>query len=129
MKANLLTGLLILSAPAMPLQPDPKCAEAPLGEPIRIPRLVGWVGLTNTGTAVTGMTLVLSSPDGKRQVRATTNERGQFSFPGVKPGRYRLAGAKEHYLALREDVIVDEHARGQLCLMAEACAEGECPGQ
>jgi hypothetical protein len=64
--------------------------EGTIGYPLR-----GWVGYTNTGDPISGMTMECSRTDSKDSIAtATTDSSGNFSFPKLKPGKYFLKGTR-----------------------------------
>jgi hypothetical protein len=97
-----------------------------VGYPLR-----GWVGYTNTGTAVSEMTIECFSSDGKQLIAsAKTDSSGNFSFPKLKPGTYSLKGTKRgtgvdgsSYQVSTETVMVSVSAKKSdvvACFVADA---------
>ncbi len=87
--------------------------------------LRGWVGYTNTGTLIDGMTIEVFVELGKPPVGTTvTDSAGAFSFPKLRPGKYFLKGTKlldDKYVIRTDDTItVSKQSKGIACLVAEA---------
>lgn len=102
------------------------CAEdSSVAYPLR-----GWVGYTNTGTSIDGMTIEAFAQLGKPPVGTTlTDSAGGFSFPKLRPGKYFLKGTKQlndKYVVRADDTItVTKKSKGIACLVAEAEAPSD----
>ena len=60
--------------------------DDPVGLPFR-----GWVGYTNTGDSISGMTVrVFTSLDKPPVATTITDDAGRFSFPTLGPGKFYL---------------------------------------
>ncbi|HEX4489451.1 MAG TPA: carboxypeptidase regulatory-like domain-containing protein [Terriglobales bacterium] len=104
------------------------CAED--DEPVGYPPN-GWIGYTNSGVVVSGMTVEALTSHSKRLVATTTTDKaGKFAFLTVSPGRYylratkRLAGEK-----ISADVVVTvkKGSNRISCLVAEGEQTTESP--
>ena len=85
--------------------------------------LHGWVGYTNTGEPIPGMRIqVISARNGDRIASTITDSKGQFSFPHLVAGKYRLLGTKRHYFTINETVETSKGSDAMICLVAETGA-------
>ena len=87
--------------------------------------LRGWVGYTNTGTLIDGMTIEIFTKLGEPPIDTTvTDSAGGFSFPKLRPGKYFIKGTKQlndKYVIHADDTItVSRQSKGIACLVAEA---------
>ena len=97
------------------------CSEdASVAYPLR-----GWVGYTNTGTLIDGMTIEVFTKVGEPPIQTTvTDSAGGFSFPKLRPGKYYLKGTKQlddnYVIRADETITVSRQSKGIVCLVAEA---------
>jgi hypothetical protein len=78
--------------------------------------LLGTVRDTSAGVVRGVQVSLLNLSTGIRSV-AVTDENGNYSFPNVKVGRYRVTGEKEGFAsAVAEDVLVNVNARQRVDL-------------
>lgn len=86
--------------------------------------LKGWVGFTNTGEPVAGMTIECFDAAGKSLLATRqTDDAGVFSFAEFKPGTYFLKATKtlaSGQIRAGGIVHVKKNSQGIPCLVAEA---------
>jgi len=87
--------------------------------------LRGWVGYTNTGEPIDGMTIEVFTQLGEPPLETTvTDSAGGFSSPKLRPGKYFLKGTRklnDKYVIRADDTItVTTQSKGIACLVAEA---------
>lgn len=113
--------LLFLSAACLGQSDHQQCAENrdSVMSPLR-----GWVGMTNTGQPVAGMTIECFASRNKPPIATVkTDAAGRFAFPTVGPGKYYLKGTKrlnaKWVVVTDKFVTVSKGAKGIACLVAE----------
>ena len=114
----------MLAVPVYAQSEHGKCSEdGAVAHPLR-----GWVGYTNTGKSISGMTIeCFTNPEKPPVASVKTDAAGRFSFPKLSPGKYYLKGSKQlpEGWVIRSDgiVSVSKGSHGIACLVAE----GEAP--
>jgi hypothetical protein len=102
------------------------CDTGYVSGPERTKSLSGFAGYTNTGTPVPGMILELFAKAWTEKIAETaTDDKGRFRFAIEKPGRYFLLAHGKGLFTERIIVVLDEQGTKELCLVAEACADGQ----
>lgn len=131
MKRTIFLAVALLVTPAFAQHAKSACSEGngwrsingiqiedagTVGYPLR-----GWVGYTNTGDPVAGMTIECFSSDGKLRIAsATTDAAGDFSVPSLKQGYYLLKATKKGASADPIFVRVSKQSNATACFVAEA---------
>lgn len=129
MKKVLVFSLFLLLAVSAQAQETQVCAEAQhrdmngnsVGELlVTAYPLHGWIGITNVGTPVNGVSVEVYSADGKiRLARVITDKQGAFSFPKLGEGLYQLKVRGKHISAEEPTVRVSRSSKSIACLVAE----------
>ena len=89
--------------------------EGNIGYPMK-----GFIGYTNTGTPVSGMTIECFTPSGKKVGATKTDAAGMFSFAEMPEGRYKLQAKKPGLYTLTATVNTTRTSSNFLSLVAEA---------
>jgi hypothetical protein len=80
----------------------------------------------NTGAVLAGTALTAANIDTGQEVRTTTDEIGAYTFPLLRPGRYRITAEQQGFQRLiRENVVVNTSERMRLDMTMEVGAVTE----
>ena len=113
---GLLGGGYLIPHPAAGPMPDGEpVGEGDVGYPLK-----GFIGYTNTGDPIEGMTVECYTDGWKKRLGTTTTDAtGHFSFPELPEGTYQLKASKPRFFTVKTTVNITKESNNFLDLVEE----------
>jgi hypothetical protein len=115
-RIGLLGGGFLIPHPAESPMPDSEpVGEGDVGYPLK-----GFIGYTNTGNPIAGMTVECYKGGWKRRVGSTTTDAtGHFCFPELPEGTYQIKASQPHFFTVKTAVNITRKSKNFLDLVEE----------